>query len=336
MILMPPDSLRALLGRRLEHGDPSVPARALSAAWGLFATRGLARPLHLAAGVRLLGIGSAVLGGAGKTPLAIALTRALADLGQRPALLGHAYRAHPGRPRVVLPNDPVALVGDDALSAARLLAGFAPVIVAPRRQDALDHAAALGHLTVVADGLLQTAPHRLASSILVLDALTPWGSGACPPAGDLRAPCAALLAAADHVVAIVPEGVALDASLRAIPVPSRLTGALTSTGDHLPFAALAPQRLGLLLTIARPARVLAALAHAGLTPALTITLADHAVPSPWHLEAAARAPVDAWVTTARCATKLPPRIGAAPVLILDRGLQIDALLTALQPTGTDG
>jgi hypothetical protein len=86
--------------------------------------------------------------------------------------------------------------------------------------------------------------------------------------------------------------------------------------------------------------VLAALARAGVLPYVTLALADHAVPTARELAAAARAPVDAWVTTARCATKLPAKVGAAPVLILDHRLEIAALLAALPPgeagTGTGG
>src|SRR6185312_4199002 len=97
-------------------------------------------------------------------------------------------------------------VGDDALACARLLSGTGvEVIVAPRRQEALDLAASRGHRTLVADALLQTAPRRLALGVLVVDALALWGSGACPPAGDLRAPREDLLAAADVIAALVPE-----------------------------------------------------------------------------------------------------------------------------------
>ena len=189
-------SLRASLARRLEEGAPGSRLAGLAAvAWGALARA--ERPLRIPAGVRLIGVGGAVLGGAGKTPVAIAVARALASRGEPVALIGHAYRAHPGRPRVVHAGDPVAVVGDDALAAARLLDGTsAAVIVAPRRQDAVDHAAALGHRVLVADGLLQAAPRRLAAALLVLDALAPWGAGACPPAGDLRALPAALLSAA--------------------------------------------------------------------------------------------------------------------------------------------
>jgi tetraacyldisaccharide 4'-kinase len=229
------DRVRAILGERLSAGDASPPARALAAVWGRVAR--VARPLAWPAGVQVVGVGSAVLGGAGKTPLAVALCRALPGA----ALVGHGYRARPGRARVVDATDALSLVGDDALSAAQLLPGTA-VVVAPRRQAALDHAAALGHRLLVVDGLLQAAPRRVDLSILVLDAAAPWGSGACPPAGDLRAPRGALLGAADLLAAILPEGAEMPpalAELGAVAVPSRIVGA-----GGQPLSALAGLRLG--------------------------------------------------------------------------------------------
>jgi tetraacyldisaccharide 4'-kinase len=335
-------TLWARLARRLEAGDGALWARTAASFYAHVAARSVARPLDLPQGVRILGIGGAVLGGAGKTPLAIALTRALADLGEHPAFIGHAYRAHPGGPRVVHPRDEVAACGDDAIAAARTLASTnAAVIVAPTRQRAVDHAAALGHRVLVADNLLQAAPRRLHAAILTLDATAPWGAGACPPAGDLRAPVRALLAAADHVAAILPEGTTLSpvlAALGAIPIPSRIDGALAPDGAHLPLSALASLRVGLFLTVARPSRIVAALAALDLEPVTTICLADHAVPGPGDLAAAARARVDAWLTTVRCATKLPPRIGSAPVLALSQRLEVGGLLARIGgfPKGTDG
>lgn len=322
------DRLRALAGRRLERGSHSSIARALAEGYGAVAALAVARPLRLPEGVRVIGIGGAVLGGAGKTPLAIALARALADRGERPAFIGHAYRARPAGPRVVEPDDPVTEVGDDALSAARALAGSgAVVIVAPKRQIAFDFAASRGHRVLVADGLLQTAPRRLHAAVLTVDATAPWGAGACPPAGDLRAPVPALLAAADHVAAIVPEGAALApdlARLGAIPVPNRV--------DDL--ADLTDRRVGLIVAVARPGRILEALDAAGVRPAEVVALGDHAAPSPRDLRRAAAARVDVWLTTARCATKLPPRLGSAPVRPLAHRLEIGALAAAV--TGRTG
>jgi tetraacyldisaccharide 4'-kinase len=321
-------ALRAALGRRLEQGAPSGIALLAASAWGAWSARSVARPLPLPPGVRVIGVGGAVLGGAGKTPVAIAIARTLAEQGVPTALAGHGYRARPGGPRVVRPDDAVAVVGDDALVAARMLDGVASVVVAPGRRAALEHAAGLGHRAIVADGLLQTAPVRLFASILVLDALAPWGSGACPPAGDLRAPPGALLAAADLIAAVTPEGEAPDPSLPpgAILVPSRVVEAVSPAGETIPFPALAGLRLGLVLAIGRPGRVVAALGRAGIRPEVTIRLGDHAVPAGAVLAGMARANVEAWLTTARCAPKLPAAIGRAPVLRLDHRVDVAVLV----------
>lgn len=327
---------------------PTALGRAAASLWGIAAARGVRRPLDLPAGVRVIGVGGAVLGGAGKTPVAIGLARELAARGERVVLVSHAYRASPGRARCVplvgCPRD----VGDDALTSARLLhSHHVPVVVGPSRQAALDFAGALGASIIVVDGLLQSAPAPLTDSILVLDALAPWGSQRCPPLGDLRAPREALLAAADHIALVTPtppsprpkpdhpnpppEG--------SLPLPSSLAGALDAAGQPVDLASLKALRAGLILAIAHPERVVAALAAHGINPALVLELADHAALTPADLHAArarARAahqtPPDLWLTTARCATKLPTELWGAPVLTLDHRVEVSPLLARLRAT----
>lgn len=326
---MTSDAIRALFARRFERGGAAAPiARLLAAVWEVASARAVARPLRVPAGVRVVGVGGAVLGGAGKTPVAIALARAFSERGARPALVGHAYRARPGAARVVQPGDAVAVVGDDAATAARLLAGVAPVVVAPGRQAAIDHAVALGHRLLVVDALLQTTPDCLAAAVLVLDAEAPWGSGACPPAGNLRAPPRALLAAADVVAALQPEGTVPDPALPegAVPVPARVAGAVAADGEVFGLADLAGVRVGLWLAVARPERIVAALGRSGIHPEVTLRHADHAAPTARDLARAAGIPVEAWLTTARCATKLPGAIGGRPVLALDHRVDVAALV----------
>jgi tetraacyldisaccharide 4'-kinase len=195
----------------------------------------------------------------------------------------------------------------------------------------VDLAAALGHPVIVVDGLLQATPGPLAAGILVLDALAPWGAGSCPPLGDLRAPRAALLGAADQVVAIQPEGAALGEALPpgTLVVPGRIAGAVPAEGAPVPLRELRSRRLGLILAVARPHRVVEALEREGIHPAARLILGDHAVPGPRLLRRAARAPVDAWLTTARCATKIPGAIGGRPVLALDHRVDVGALVERL-------
>ncbi len=272
------------------------------------------------AGLRVVGIGGATLGGAGKTPVAIAVARALAA-SVRVVLVAHAYLASPGRARRVDVNDEPGVVGDDALAAARALAGSGvDVVVAPTREAALRFAS--NRDVAIVDGLLQASPRQVDHAVLVLDGDSPWGSGFCPPAGDLRAPRAALLAAADHVVSVGGAS-GVEGS---IALGSAVESAVSRAEGEVRLAELRSRDLGVVLAVAHPERVLRSLAAAGVRARVVVRLADHA-----RLDAAklARHRVDAWLTTERCATKLPDAIGLAPVFALRHVVDVAALVPRL-------
>jgi tetraacyldisaccharide 4'-kinase len=315
------------LARRLEEGAWDGPvARALSRAWGAVAGRQLARPLSWPDGVRVIAIGGATLGGSGKTPLAIACARALAERGARVAFVAHGYRARPGGGRVVRGDDDVAEVGDEALVAARALADRVPVVVAASRQDAVDRACRHADVLVI-DGVLQTTPRRASLALLALDGASPWGAGAVPPSGDLRAPRAALLAACDHAVAL-QEGPPAPAGVLLARVRARGAHA---AGVLLPWSELAGLRVGLFFALARPVRLLASLARRGVHPVRVAFAPDHG-PVPAELAAIfARPGVDLWLATAKCGAHL----GAAglPHAVLEHQVALEppllgALLTS--------
>jgi len=332
---MPSDLVRAFIARRLEQGAaPGLVTGALASAWAAIAARNVARDVALPASARVVGVGSAVLGGAGKTPVAIAIARALAEEDRPVALIGHGYRAHlDDAARRVLPDDDVAQVGDDALAAARaLVASSTPVFVARSRAAAMELAVRFGKTNLVVDGLLQASPRRLDDAVLVLDGGSPFGSGRCPPLGDLRAPASALVAAADHVV-VLGDAAPASAPEGSIVLPSSTLGATDASGARHGLEALAAARVGLIVAIARPARVLAALARSHVRPDVVLTLADHARFDADALGRARAARVDAWLTTSRCATKLPPRLGGAPVLALEHHVDVRPLLPRLSSRG---
>jgi tetraacyldisaccharide 4'-kinase len=312
------------VARALERGDLHGPAaRALSSLWGLVASRGVARPLVLPAGVRVVTVGGATLGGSGKTPLAIACALELAALhgGKDVAFVGHAYRADPRRPRVVSDHDDLREVGDEALLAARALADArVPVVVAPRRADALALAAEFARI-VVLDGVAQTRPMRASLALLAVDAAEPWGRAqAVPPAGDLRAPRAALLAACDRVVTV---GCDAAADARVVSRGAWLDGSL------LPWRALAGLRLGLLSALARPDRIVRDLASHGIAlhghghghGHVIVRARDH---GPFRAFDAFEAfeksamRVDLWLASPKCALHVElERSAPAPLAILD-------------------
>ena len=287
--------LQAAIGQALEQGRWQGPiARATAAAFGPLVARAVVRRLTLPAGARVIAVGGATLGGSGKTPLAVACARELAAMGARVALVGHAYRARPGVARRVFPDDPAAQVGDEALVAARELGPAVPVVVAPKRAGAIEHAARLAQILVL-DGVLQTAPERVALALLAVDDDEPWGhAGAVPPRGDLQAPVDALRAAADEVVTI--GGPASDA---------RVTSCGAWVGDRLvAWEEMRGRRLGLMCALGRPERVLRFLARRGIVPVAVVRGADHG-PIPGDLLLRARRDVDVWLTTTKCALHAP-------------------------------
>jgi tetraacyldisaccharide 4'-kinase len=73
-------------------------------------------------------------------------------------------------------------------------------------------------------------------------------------------------------------------------------------------------------------RVTCALEQLGITPTVTHFLADHA-----RLRRPPSAGgIDAWLTTPRCATKLPGTLGGAPVWPLVTELDVRALVARLE------
>jgi tetraacyldisaccharide 4'-kinase len=299
-----------------------------SRVWGRWAVRGLARPLRWSEPTRVICVGGATLGGSGKTPLALACAEHLALEGRRVALVGHAYRARPGRARIVEPDDDVREVGDEALVCARELAeagSSALVVVAPSRQEAFDLAARAADV-VVLDGPLQLAPRRAHLALLAVDSIDPWGGGACPPAGDLRAPARDLVAACDAVVAVGPPGSEEPLRVEVASAGAHIDGRLMSWRD------LSNVRVGLYTALARPRRVLDRMARHGLVPAAVVENADHAPPSAASLAAATKAVqagVELWVATAKCRTHLGPELAGAPVATLDDRVHLSSSLVEL-------
>jgi tetraacyldisaccharide-1-P 4'-kinase len=301
--------VRTTIARWLEEGSLSSPAsRLVGRAHASLAGRSLARPLCIPAvhdsdmrPLVTITVGGSTLGGSGKTRVALACARELASHGANVVLVGHAYRASPGAARVVTLHDALDEVGDEALACVRDLVMASVdrvrVVVAPSRQAAVDLAARLVPRVdaVVLDGPLQLAPTRASLSVLALDAAAPWGAGAAPPAGDLRAAPEVLLALADEVVHV-------DATPRSVRF-----GSPPRTIDLTSFAvSFAGARLGLFTALARPERLLRALAGAGLAPREVVRAADHGPLNDRlaRLVAGADSRVDVWLATAKCAVHL--------------------------------
>ncbi|HYR01338.1 MAG TPA: tetraacyldisaccharide 4'-kinase [Casimicrobiaceae bacterium] len=166
--------------------------------------RGLLRTQRMP--VPVVVVGNITVGGSGKTPLAAALTRALAERGWHPGIVSRGHgRADPGSPpRVVAPDADADAAGDEPLLLART--GVPVAVGADRAAAARALLAARPDCDViVADDGLQHYALARDFEIVVVDAGRGLGNGWRLPAGPLREP-AARLDEADAVVALVTAG----------------------------------------------------------------------------------------------------------------------------------
>jgi tetraacyldisaccharide-1-P 4'-kinase len=249
--------------------------------------------------------------------------------------VGHAYRANPGeRARIVRGDDALEEVGDEALVAAQELHDAkVPVVVGRSRQLAVTFAARLADVVVV-DGLLQSSP-RATLALLAVDAREPWGRAqAMPPCGDLRAPMAALLSAADRIVRIGDGPSSCDAHADS-------SGAWVG-GHLLTWDNLAKLRVGLVTALARPDRIRRSLERRGVRPVAFVAARDHSPIEARALQAAP--PVDLWIATRKCGlgarralrqASRPSETAGAALGVLDHtlvlGLDLTRELARLDP-----
>ena len=190
----------------------------LAALYGTVAAQRMARK-GARAGVPVICIGNFTLGGAGKTPTAIAVAQMLAAAGERVFFLTRGYGgSNVGPKRVDAHADTAAQVGDEAL----LLARAAPTIVARDRAAGAAFAKAQGATIIVMDDGLQNGSLNKDFTLAVVDARRGVGNARVFPAGPLRAPLDIQMRRVNALL-VVGDGdgaasVAADARSRGLPV----------------------------------------------------------------------------------------------------------------------
>jgi tetraacyldisaccharide 4'-kinase len=205
-------------------------------------------------------VGNLTAGGAGKTPIAIAIADVLRARGRNPFFLTRGYGGRLHGPILVGDDSSARDVGDEPL----LLHRVAPVVVARDRHAGAVLAEAHGADTIIMDDGLQNFGLAKDLSLVVVDGESGFGNGYVVPAGPLREPIAQGLARADAVI-IVGDG---NPDLATFPRPV-LRAHLLQQDD------LAHRRLVAFAGIGRPEKFFQALEASGAELAATKRYADH-------------------------------------------------------------
>jgi tetraacyldisaccharide 4'-kinase len=307
---------------------------------------GVAARLHRAAAARgllarrrfaghVVSLGSPMVGGTAKTPLAAWVARGLARRGRKVALASRGY-GRSGREPVQIVSDgrfvraTADRAGDEPMLLAAAAAGVPVLVGRDRGVVALRALTAFGADVVVLDDGFQH--HRLARDVdlVLLDGATGFGNRRCLPRGPLREPLRSLRYA-DAVVVVDPPLPAADEALLTRLAPSarrfeahrRASGLRPLAGrEAVPPAALQGCRVGLLAGIARPSSLRRSVEAQGARVVAERFFADHHRYRPRDLAGLADA-CELWVTTEKDAVKLVPSwAGRADVRVLSLAVEV--------------
>lgn len=182
----------------------------LSAVYGAVAARRLVRAKREPVDLPVLCIGNFTVGGAGKTPVAIALARQAKTMKLTPGFLSRGHGGRFSAPHVVDPaHDSARHVGDEPL----LLAEHGKVAVTPNRAAGARLLIDRGCDFLIMDDGFQSAHLLIDYALLVVDASRGVGNGHVIPGGPMRAPMVDQLRFANAILKM-GEGDAADGAVR--------------------------------------------------------------------------------------------------------------------------
>ncbi|MCA1905372.1 MAG: tetraacyldisaccharide 4'-kinase [Desulfarculus sp.] len=296
---------------------------------------GLRKPRRLPAPV--IGVGNLVAGGTGKTPLVMAVVRALWGLGLPAAVISRGYGAAAGRGGVTWvsrghgPLVDAQRAGDEPLLLARRLP--APVAAGPDRWEVGRAVLAqCGPRVLVCDDLFQHRRLHRDLDLVALDAARPLGNGHLLPAGHLREPAAGLRRAGALVLTRADDAAAVDQDRRWLrsfwgPGPvlacrHRLAGLDDAQGQPLPEADRRGKPVLAFCGLADPDQFAAGLTRAGLAVLDLAGFPDHHFFTPAELgdlwRRAAALGAAALVCSEKDWVRLPAELPPGPPLWVTR------------------
>jgi tetraacyldisaccharide 4'-kinase len=240
----------------------------VAACYGAIAARRMTRA-SARAGLPVLCVGNFTLGGAGKTPTAMAIATMMRNAGERVFCLSRGYGGSLAGPKLVDAHaDRASEVGDEAL----LLARVAPTIVARNRVQGARFAKEQGASLLIMDDGLQNASLAKDFTLAVIDGRRGIGNACVFPAGPLRAPLNAQLIRTDALLVVGENAGVGDmiAAARSLPV---FHGRLVP--DAGAVSALKACKVLAFAGIGDPEKFFATVAAAGITIAQRKPFPDH-------------------------------------------------------------
>jgi tetraacyldisaccharide 4'-kinase len=255
-------------------------------------------------------VGNAVVGGAGKTPFAIAIGKLFLHSEMKVAFVNAGYGGNYCGVQQVLEDSTAMQVGDEAL----LLSKVAPTFVSKNRYQACMAAHAEGAEIIILDDALQNNTVVKDYTFLLVDSESRHGNGFLMPAGPLREPFWMARNRADAVVLMVQDELASKqvAYMEKIqPDVIAVVKANTCLDKELQYHAFC--------SIAWPQKFLHSLLKHGYHVAQTTFFADHHLYTQEDIDCLLQSPYQL-VTTAKDYVKLPQAV-AQKVKVLEIGVE---------------
>lgn len=213
-------------------------------------------------------VGNVVAGGAGKTPVCLALGQWCRARDVSPVFLGHGYGGLYGGPLVVDPHHHTALmVGDEAL----LLTRAGVTVIGQDRAGCARLAESEGADVIIMDDGFQNPYLHKDLSLLVLDGEYGLGNSRLIPAGPLREKFTVALARADAIVFYGQDRHGLKSR---IPLGKKVLGARL-VPDSAQMEQLRGKKLLAFAGIGRPQKFYDLLRGAGQDVVATHNFPDH-------------------------------------------------------------
>ena len=225
----------------------------------------------LDAGIPVICVGNYHVGGAGKTPAVLALTKLLRDLGETPVVLSRGYG---GRLRGPVRVDPARHRASDVGDEPLMLARTVPVVVARDRTDGVALAKSQGATVILMDDGFQNATIAKDVALIVIDGDRGLGNGRVFPAGPLRAPLSTQLARTDALI-VIGNGSAAAPVAAAIAAEEKPVLSARLRPDEEAVASLRGKRVLAFAGIGDPNRFFRTLRASGLEVVRERAFGDH-------------------------------------------------------------